>query len=294
MTTAKKLGVTKLSSPAASLQKPLVLLRGLGRTSAFWLDFPRYLSEKANVIMIDLPGGGQSPSLLGRGSIDALASDVLFTLEQEGLRGSHLLGISLGGMVAATAAHQAERLSQNRNNAFASLIIINSSARYTKQKRIAPVALVRMLWQILKPRLQHRRFANYLISKTYLESHPQLPEVWDGLWRAEKIRKLPVIRQLLAAAKFFGDRVYSDIHTPTLFLASEKDDLVSWANSVSLWQTVRGAQLKTYQNAGHDLPTEFPDKVAADVLHFCLQNEKAEDKISGLTEPSEILKNAFT
>lgn len=294
MTTAKKLGVTKLSSAAPALQKPLVLLRGLGRTSAFWLDFPRYLSEKANVVMIDLPGGGQSPSLLGRGSIDDLAGDVFFTLEQEGLLGSHLLGISLGGMVAATVAHLAERRSPNRNNAVGSLIIVNSSARYTKQKRIAPVALVKMFWQLLKPRLYHRNFSNYLVSKNCLALHPQLPEVWDGLWRAEKIRKLPVFRQLLAAAKFLGEQVYREMQTPVLFLASEQDDLVSWTNSIALWHTVKGAQLKTYKVAGHDLTTELPGKVAADILTFCLQNETVKEQGFDGQNSIEFSKHVFT
>ena len=59
---------------------PVVLLRGLGRSSGFWLEFTEKLSAHYEVICLDLFGTGLSDSNWGRGSITQFANDVEYTL----------------------------------------------------------------------------------------------------------------------------------------------------------------------------------------------------------------------
>lgn len=255
----------------SKIHYPVVLMRGLGRSSAFWLDFPKVLSEYATVHMVDLLGSGRSPSRFGRGSIPAFARDVVETLKREGLLPCHLVGISLGGMVAAEVTAQ---LGEHRHffnspsENIVSLGIIASSARFTKQKRIAREALVRMLVALRKKVPQHSEFARYLVSQQCLERSPHLPSVWDSLWKSEGVSKLATLRQLLSAALFDGRQTLSRVTQPTLVMTSVDDGLVSWTNTPRIWETIPQAEMCLLHGLGHDLPTEDPQRIANLLVNF--------------------------
>jgi pimeloyl-ACP methyl ester carboxylesterase len=130
------------------LQFPVVLVRGLGRSSGFWLEFIDALTPWAKVVAVDLRGTGLSPSKTGLGSIEALAADLVLTLRKEKLLPCHLVGISLGGMVCAQAAAMlaadegasgsGSNISQNN---VVSLSMLASSARFTGERRLVTPSL---------------------------------------------------------------------------------------------------------------------------------------------------------
>lgn len=55
---------------------------------------------------------------------------------------------------------------------------------------------------------------------------------------------------------------------PALLLRGEHDDLVPAADHQRLADAIRGAELRTYPDAGHALHRELPERVAADLVAF--------------------------
>jgi pyruvate dehydrogenase E2 component (dihydrolipoamide acetyltransferase) len=84
--------------------EPVVLLHGFGGDLNNWLFTAPALAGERAVYALDLPGHGGSSKDVGSGALDVLARAVLQFLGAEGLERVHLIGHSLGGLVAATVA----------------------------------------------------------------------------------------------------------------------------------------------------------------------------------------------
>ncbi len=86
--------------------EPLVLLHGLGESHIGWRPVIDALSEDYDVIAIDLPGFGRSPSLPAAVTPTAvnLAAAVNSTLDELGIGAYHVAGYSLGARVAIQLA----------------------------------------------------------------------------------------------------------------------------------------------------------------------------------------------
>jgi pyruvate dehydrogenase E2 component (dihydrolipoamide acetyltransferase) len=82
----------------------VVLLHGFGGDLNNWLFIAPALAGERAVYALDLPGHGGSSKDVGSGALDVLARAVLQFLGAEGLERVHLVGHSLGGLVAATVA----------------------------------------------------------------------------------------------------------------------------------------------------------------------------------------------
>ena len=94
---------------------PAILLsNSLGSSLAMWDPQTGPLSERYRVIRYDLRGHGRSPVPPGPYRLEDLTDDVLALLDRLDVAQAHLVGLSLGGMVAlqvaATATDRVDRM----------------------------------------------------------------------------------------------------------------------------------------------------------------------------------------
>src|SRR5437867_3114573 len=84
---------------------PLVLVHGVTHRRQAWYPVLDELAEQREVVLVDLPGHGQSPPFVTHGlSVkDALRRDFEGFLDELGLDDPHIAGNSLGGLVALHA-----------------------------------------------------------------------------------------------------------------------------------------------------------------------------------------------
>jgi pimeloyl-ACP methyl ester carboxylesterase len=81
--------------------EPVVLIMGLGCSSAMWFRIAPHLARTHRVILVDNRGSGQTQTrcaLVHR--IPAMAADVAAVLDAAGETSAHVVGFSMGGMVA--------------------------------------------------------------------------------------------------------------------------------------------------------------------------------------------------
>ena len=79
---------------------PLVLLHGFLESSSIWDPFIEKLSEKRQVITIDLPGHGKSGNFGETHSMDLMAEAVINILQKLEVKEVTLVGHSMGGYVS--------------------------------------------------------------------------------------------------------------------------------------------------------------------------------------------------
>src|SRR5579875_3922335 len=87
---------------------PLVLLHGVGHRRQAWNAVTPLLRDRRELIMVDLPGHGESPPFEpnGREPVRAMAEEVLAFLDELGLERPHVAGNSLGGALALIAGSE--------------------------------------------------------------------------------------------------------------------------------------------------------------------------------------------
>ena len=107
---------------------PLVLIHGLGSEWRAWEPVLDSLAREHQVIALDLPGFGASPSLPAgtRATIPALTDAVESFLEREGIEQPAVAGFSMGGAVSLELA---------RRGAVGSVVAISPAGFWTERER---------------------------------------------------------------------------------------------------------------------------------------------------------------
>jgi pimeloyl-ACP methyl ester carboxylesterase len=95
-----------LSLTRSGTGDPLLLLHGWGSSRRDFAAVLPALSERFDVLNVDLPGAGRSPHLLERPTVAAITDAVERTLDAEDVGRVHVLGNSLGARVALELARR--------------------------------------------------------------------------------------------------------------------------------------------------------------------------------------------
>ena len=241
-----------------------ILLRGLGRESRHWGDFPDILRRElmhgdnaapARILSPDLAGNGTRNAQRSPCRIETMADDLRARLLAEGVPPPyHLLALSLGAMVAVAWAQQHPLEVRGA-------VLINTSLRPFSPmfERLRPENYRRLLPLPLIGDAERENIIHALTSR-----HPQhraeIVDAWIHLRRDRPVTTANLLRQLLAAARFRAPDAKPS--PPLLILASKQDALVNSACSHALarhWQ----CPLVEHADAGHDLPLDDGAWVAA-------------------------------
>ena len=83
---------------------PAVLIHGFGGDLNNWLFNQADLATHRTVWALDLPGHGESGKAVEAGDADELATSVIAFLDDRGIERAHLVGHSMGSLVAMTVA----------------------------------------------------------------------------------------------------------------------------------------------------------------------------------------------
>ena len=82
----------------------LLLIHGLGSSTRNWELQVRYFANRYQVITCDVRGHGRTSKPPGPYSIRGFAEDVSGLLQALGIPAAHVVGISMGGMIAVAKA----------------------------------------------------------------------------------------------------------------------------------------------------------------------------------------------
>lgn len=100
---------------------PLVLLHGYMASNVDYAEIEPTLAQSRRVISLDHRGHGGSPKTAGAYSFDHLVTDVTHSLSRHGIERIHLMGHSMGGVIALRIAIEHPEL-------VASLVLMDTAA----------------------------------------------------------------------------------------------------------------------------------------------------------------------
>ena len=243
-------------------------IRGLIRSQFHWYHFPAHLDRLAQQqaanstsIFFDIPGNGKRFQQATPFSIAAMALDIEQQIQDyltaNAISSSsklHLVGISMGGMIAA-------ELVSKTDVEFASVHIINSSFAnlspfWHRMKLPAVWDLVTNIWRTDK------RESTILKWTSNDPAALALAPEWVKEAEQHPLSLRNAFAQLWAASHYFvGQKAHKNSH----IYCCKADQLVNWKCSEKLahyWAVPLECELE----AGHDLPLDNPDWLAGKII----------------------------
>jgi 3-oxoadipate enol-lactonase len=245
---------------------PLLLLAGLGASRLFWWKQTGPLSRHYRTIILDNRGIGDSSRANASFTISDMADDVAALIGELDMGPAHLLGISMGGFIAAT-------LSVRHPERVRKLILSSTSAGGATHIKPSD-GIVRLLLDAdhLDIEASTRQIYTAITGPNYMQTHP---EELDRIVRnnAEKPLSLETyLYQLNAINRYANGEGITDkmdqIGKPTMVIHGDRDPLVPYPNGQHLAAHIKGAQLLTYPGVGHLPPIEATARFNADVMDF--------------------------
>jgi len=238
---------------------PLLLIHGLGSSSQDWeLQITRFVNH-FQIITVDLRGHGKSPKPPGPYSMTLFAEDVAELLGNLGHSSVHMLGISLGGMVAFQLALDYPELVQ-------SLVVVNSTPEmilHSLKDRIA-------LWQrLMIVRLMGMQKMGKVLAERFLPGpeFDELRQVFVKRWAQN--HKPAYLEAMKAVVGWSVLERLGEINCPALILGSD-GDYFPMAEKEAYTRRIPGAKLTIIKNSRHALPAEKPEEFNDAVELFLL------------------------
>jgi pimeloyl-ACP methyl ester carboxylesterase len=260
-------GNLKLYYEAHGEGEPLVLIRGLGSNADHWYAQAPVLSGHWQVIVFDNRGIARSRDPGGAFTIADMASDTVALMDDLGIPEAHVLGLSMGGMIAqelavshpgrvrslilaATHCGGAQAIKPSEEVAGA---IGRVASENSEQARLASLPV------FFAPRTLNEKQQVIQDYAAVSMRHPAGPEI--------------LTRQMAAIARHDTCGRLSRITAPTLVITGAEDVLVPPGNARILADRIPGAELRVIPECGHQVLIEAPEASNQAIIEFLQQVE---------------------
>lgn len=251
------------SAPVIAYQRrgqgpPVLLVMGLGMRGRVWAPQVDDLSRDHEVIAFDNRGIGDSEAVRGWPTMDAFADDARRVLDDAGWDTAHVVGVSLGGMIAQalTLAHPSR---------VRSLTLIATHAGGPAGLMPRAAGLRAFLGAMVGPR-QGRVAAlqALLYPPAFLAAvDPAALRARIAAQLGERAAPETLRAQLAAVARFRAGRRLAGVRVPTLVIRPDADVLIRPAHSDRLARSIPGAKLLALPDAGHGVTFQCATQVSA-------------------------------
>jgi pimeloyl-ACP methyl ester carboxylesterase len=239
--------------------RPLLLINGLGAPLEMWVPLLRHLSDY-EVITFDMPGCGLSATPRRPLGMRALAGIVEAMMRTVGRSRAHVLGYSLGGLVAQELAYRHPRRVDR-------LVLCATTPGFPSLPP-RPMAA----WLMLTPTRYNDPSAARMIvpliagGRTSRERPVLDANLPNRLSHAPSV--LGYLHQLYAAGGFSSHPWLGQIKQRTLVLAGDDDPLVPVPNARYLAHVIPKAELHVMHGAGHLMLIDEPRPAGARIRQF--------------------------
>ena len=237
---------------------PLVLVHGFLGSSKMWkpqIDFFKY---HFRVITPDLPGFGRSNKAKSYNSIQSIAYLLLERLEEKKIDKFHLLGHSMGGMIA-------QEMAKKRGGKISKLVCYSTGAMGEMPGRFETIDQSRE--NIKKNGLE-------VTAKDIVQTWFVLGEkakYFDLCLEAGKQTSIEAADNALIAIKNWdGVKNLQDIKNNTLIIWGDKDKSYNLGQVQTLEKNISDSNLVIFKGCAHNVHLEQPDQFNHTIKDFLL------------------------
>lgn len=225
----------------------VVLVMGLGYPAAMWWRQVPALAERYRVILLDNRGAGRTGDVVGAPySVPTMAADVVAVLEAAGERRAHLVGISMGGMIA-------QEVALTRPDVVASVVLLAThpgAAHATFRPEVVTLLQSRVGWT-------PREAAEAAVPFNYADTTPRSAMEED--WAV----RLPLATSVAGyVAQTMGTMAWTSLDRlpelvpPALVIHGADDALIPVENGRLVADSLPSASLVVVDDANHILTTD--------------------------------------
>jgi pimeloyl-ACP methyl ester carboxylesterase len=228
--------------------QPLLFIHGLGSSTRDWQLQVAHFSQYYQPVLYDVRGHGQSDKPAGPYNMTMFASDAAGLISTLALAPVHVVGISMGGMIALQLAIDAPHLIKSLTvvNAGPDLIPRTFKQRFKVWQRFLIVRLLgmRKMGQVLGGRLFPK------------PEHEELRRLFEERWAENDPRAYMETGRALVGWSVIDQ--LGDIDIPTLVLAADQD-YTPVSEKESFVSLMPQAELVVINDCRHALPVERPN-----------------------------------
>jgi pimeloyl-ACP methyl ester carboxylesterase len=236
--------------------QPVVLIAGAGQASTYWklADIVPTLAQSYQVILLDNRGIGQSDMPDTPYTVEMMAADTLGLLDYLHLERPHLIGHSLGAMIAFELGRSyPQRVGR----------VVMLSAVYPGPAAVppTPASLELLLNRQGDPAELARRGIRVASAPGFEDRRPDLAEALVQI-AVNRTQPTPIFGRQVGAVQIYLQTDKLDpnpvFQPPLCLLCGEYDQTTPPANHELIKEKLPQAQLHLIADAGHMLPIEQP------------------------------------
>ncbi|MDD4737541.1 MAG: alpha/beta hydrolase [Kiritimatiellae bacterium] len=241
---------------------PLLLIAGLGSDSQSWAMVLEGLAARHQVIVFDNRGAGRTQPMDGPLDISGMAEDALALLNHLSLSRAHVLGHSMGGMIALELALR----HPGRVNR---LVLAATAAKPSARD----CALMRSWVNTQRDGLPPERWFNalfyWLFTESFFENSQAVAEALEyALKYPWPQSQKAFANQVEAIAAFDAVERLSGLSPKTMILMGEQDILFTPEKAMRDFIRIHGLRMHLIPNAAHSIHLEAPAPFTEAVLAF--------------------------
>jgi pimeloyl-ACP methyl ester carboxylesterase len=252
---------------------PVLLLHGLGSSTREWEYQVPALARAHRVIAMDVRGHGRSERVPGPYSVTGFARDAAALLQALEATPAHVVGLSMGGMIAFQLAVDAPE-------AVRSLTIVNSGpAMIIRDPRLRSLIRLRL---VLTKLFGMRSIARMIADPLFPD--PGQEHLRDRFRAAIAANDPRCYRAALRALYGWSvaERI-GGIRCPVLIVSSDHDYTpVEFKREYS--RSIPGARVVVIENSRHAAPLDRPEELNRLILEFFSSGTSADVMQAGMKE----------
>lgn len=237
--------------------EPLLMIQGMSGTHAAWGDpFLTHLEPAFDCITYDHRGIGFSPKITDPFSIVDLADDAAKLLDHLGLDSAHVIGISMGGMVA-------QELALRHGERIRTLTLGCTYCGGPGSSLIAPEDGQRLMAAFGSGNRDTALRAGFEMNTSdAFRADPAAFESFKEMALSAPSRLPTIMLQMQAIGGHDTQDRLGEIRVPTLVVHGTADRMVPYPNGELIASKVPGARLATLDGVGHMFWWERPEETA--------------------------------
>lgn len=245
--------VTLLAHRVQGVGPAVLFVQGVGMPGDAWSPQTQVLATHHACLTFDHAGIGASPRAEETPSIEGMARDALALLDAKGWERAHVVGHSLGGLVALQMALLAPRRVR-------SLALLCTFARGRSAGASARMAWIGARTRIGTARMRRRAFLEIVYPKAFLATRDRdtLAAELAPLFGRDLASTPRIVSAQLAALRAcdLEPRLGELAGLPTLVVSGAHDPIAPPALGLRIANGIRGARFVTISDAAHGVPIQ--------------------------------------
>jgi 3-oxoadipate enol-lactonase len=239
-----------------------IFLHGIGGNRTNWRDQLPAFGQDFHAVAWDARGYGDSDDYEGPLDFGDFAADLRRVLDHFNAKRAHLIGLSMGGVIALDFVSRYQ-------DRVATLTLCDSSPGFGSLSQARRAEFIRLRQEPLLAGKEPRDIAR-AVAQSLLGRNPRAGAFEQLVASMSALHKQSYLKTIAATVNYSRKFDLEKVSAPTHVVVGEQDTLTPPATSREMARSIPGAHLTIIEGAGHLSNIEQPETFNRAVLDFLI------------------------